>query len=200
MSDMDRGAVERWVVVMSCAGAEWQAFTGLLRARVEAFLPYVLGHSRRGRWIQGVVRPSYPGYLFARLAEDRPVTVIRRVAGVRDLLTGPEGLVTVSGQQVAACRRQWIEDYRAAFPAPQRKPVVRVGDFVAVPSGAFAGVPAEVVGVDNHGTVAVLIGQLRVVFHRDELSAESVRGSAKPATISSSTSIDDAPNHLCFGR
>lgn len=170
---MNTQEIARWVVVLTFAQAEWQAYTNLLRAGVDAFLPYVIGSARRGRWNQGVVRPAYPGYLFAQLGNTE---AIRRTVGVRDLLRAGD-LVIVGQDEIDSCRRQWLEDYREAHPRVRRKVVFRPGDWVEVPTGPFAGMPACVERVDKSGQVVAMLGKLQVVFD----GRVAVRARAKPA-------------------
>lgn len=174
---MNTQEIARWVVVLTHAQAEWQAYTGLLRAGVDAFLPYTLGSARRGRWSHGVVRPTYPGYLFAQLGNTEK---IRKAVGVRDLLRAGD-LVIVSDEEVESCRRQWREDYREAHPQVRRRLVLNEGDWVEVPDGPFRGMPACVERVDKSGWVNAYLGKLQVSFHLSAVGHRAVRARAKPA-------------------
>lgn len=167
-----------WVVVLTHGGAEWQAFTNLTRHGVEALLPYTIGNARRGHWVQGVVRPTYPGYLFAQLSVS--VEKIRKASGVRDLLRFGERLVYVSAEEVESCRAAWLEAYREALPHVRRKIVFQPGEWVRMVSGPFEGLPVRVERVDKSGMVCASLGKLQVNFHQSE-AAKSERGRAKPA-------------------
>lgn len=167
----------KWLIAMPFAGAEWQAHTGLLHHGVRSFLPYLLGSARRGRWCQGVVRPLFPGYVFAAMDGDTTTEMVRRSVGIRELLRGRDGLVFMSPSQIAALKAAWLREYRAVGPVLKRKPMIRAGDFVAVPDGAMAGVPAQVATIDKSGNICAYVGQLRVTFHRDAVH-KSVRASA----------------------
>jgi transcription antitermination factor NusG len=176
------GETTPWVVVLTFAQAEWQAYTNLLRHGVEAFLPYTVGTVRRGRWQQGIIRPQFPGYLFAALAERVNTETIKRATGVRDLLKlGGGGLVYVRPEEVASCKRQWVKAYRESMPHPRRKLVLNPGDWVEIPLGPLAGTPVCVDRVDKSGIVWASLGKLQVTFHLDDAVHKSVRVRAKPA-------------------
>jgi transcription antitermination factor NusG len=177
MTTQNLADVSRWVVVLTHAQAEWQAYTNLLRHGVDALLPYTIGSARRGRWQQGVIRPTYPGYLFAQLGNTEK---IRKAVGVRDLLRAGD-LVIVSDAEVETFRTRWLADYREAHPQVHRKLVLHPGDCVEVPSGPFIGMPAIVERVDKSGIVWASLGKLQVSFHLSDVAHKAVRGRAKPA-------------------
>lgn len=172
----------KWIVVLAFSGAEWQAYTNLLRHGVRAFLPYTLGSSRRGRWLQGVVRPQFPGYLFAAIGDGVSLETIKRTLGVHAVLMAKDGLVYVSAAQIALCRKNWLKAYREARPRRFQKVILAVGDFVAVPHGPFIGAPCQIKSLDKSGRVCASLGQLQVTFHISDVAAKSVRASAKPET------------------
>lgn len=163
-----------WTILLTHAQAEWQVYNTLIKQGVDCILPCALASSRRGRWAQGVVRPLYPGYLFARA--EVSLDTLRRTPGVRDILrTGPRivFLTPAEAETMRAHARQALDDSR-----PRRLDVLRLkpGDVIAIPEGPFAGTPAIVEGVDKSGMVRASIGQLQICF-------PAVRGSAKPAEI-----------------
>lgn len=178
---MNTQEITRWVVVLTFAQAEWQAYTNLLRHGVEAFLPYTVGTVRRGRWHQGIIRPQFPGYLFAALAGRVNTETIKRAIGVRDLLKVPEGLVYVRPDEVDSCKRHWAKAYRESLPHPRRKLVLNPGDWVEIPEGPLVGTPVCVERVDKSGIVWASLGKLQVSFHLDDAVHKSVRVRAKPA-------------------
>lgn len=167
----------KWLIAMPFAGAEWQAHTSMLNHGVRSFLPYLLGSARRGRWCQGVVRPLFPGYVFAAMDGDTTTEMVRRSVGIRELLRGRDGLVFMSPSQIAALKAAWLREYRAVGPVLKRKPVIRPGDFVAVPYGPFQGVPAQVDTIDKSGNICASVGHFTVTFNRDAVQ-QAVRGSA----------------------
>jgi transcription antitermination factor NusG len=167
----------KWLIALPFAGAEWQAHTSLLRHGVKSFLPYLLGSSRRGRWNQGVVRPLFPGYVFAELDGATTTEQVRRSLGIRELLRGRDGLIFMSPSQIADLRKAWLKEYRAVGPRLNRKQNIKPGDFVAVPYGPLQGVPAQVEAIDKSGTISACIGSITVTFSRDAVQ-QTVRASA----------------------
>lgn len=171
---------EKWLVVLTFGQADWQAYTGLLRRGVRSMMPYTLGDARRGRWAHGVVKPQYPGYLFAALEGDVTTEAIKNVPGVRDLLMDRGGLIFVSPAEVASCKARWLADYRAAAPRLIRKPVIAIGDWLAVPHGPFAGLPCQVTALDKSGNVCASVGPLQLNFRAQDVH-DAVRARAKLA-------------------
>lgn len=171
----------RWMVVLCYGQAEWQVHTTLLAQGVRSFLPYTLGSARRGRWSHGVVKPQYPGYLFAALEDGVSTAKVKRVAGVYDFLRSGTQMVFMGAHQVASLKAQWLRDYRNTAPRLARKPVFAVGDWLAVPHGPFSGVPCQIVSIDKSGIICASIGQLQVSFHTSDAAVRSVRGCAEPA-------------------
>jgi len=169
----------RWIVVLCHAQAEWQVHTSLLAQGVTSLLPYTLGSSRRGRWAHGVVRPQYPGYLFASIGTGGLTQIIRRTAGVFDLLRTGGQLVYVGPAQIASCRKQWLTEFRKHSPRLTLKRVPKPGEWVKVPFGALQGAPCQISAIDKSGNICATLGNLQVSFHLSDVQA--VRGSAKPA-------------------
>lgn len=163
-----------WTILLTHAQAEWQVYNALLRRGVDCLLPFTLASSRRGRWAQGVVRPVYPGYLFARM--DVSLDTFRRTTGVREILRiGPKP-VFVPESEVRVLREQAWEMLDQSKPRLNETLALKPGDVVTIPEGAFQGLPAIVQGVDKGGLVSASIGQLQITFR-----LAAVRGSAKPA-------------------
>lgn len=177
---MNTQNITPWVVVLTFAQAEWQSYRNLTRRGVRSFLPYTLGTARRGRWDQGVVRPQYPGYVFAQLGPEANTEVIRKVVGVRDLLKVGPRLVYLQTAEIESCRRQWLEDYRASLPALPRRVEIWPGKWLKVPSGPFEGAPCKVETIDKSGRIVAWLGKLQVAFHLTDVSPRAVRASAKP--------------------
>lgn len=173
----------KWVVVLPYAQAEWQVYTGLLRQGIRSFLPYSVSGSRRGRWMQGIVRAQYPGYLFAALEEGQSVESIKRIVGVREILKNEKGLVFITAEQIADCRKKWLVEYRKTAPRLIRRPRVSPGDWLPTPSGPMVGLPCQVQSIDKSGTIVASLGTWQVTFHLSAVSEYAVRGSAKPAKL-----------------
>lgn len=171
-------------IVLSMAGAEWHAHTGLLRRGVRSYLPYVLRDSRRGRWLQGSVRPIFPGYLIASLAPDQSLETVKQTFGVRDVLRNGLEVVRLADQQLLDLKIKCRSMYRDSLPQRLSHDNFKPGDWIAVPHGAFAGAPVQIDAIDNSGFIEAHIGSFRVTCHASEVhesapqSAELTRKSA----------------------
>jgi transcription antitermination factor NusG len=173
----------KWVIALPFAGADWQAYTTCLSRGIPALLPYTLSGSRRGRWTQGVVRPMYPGYFFAAIEGNKSTENVKRVIGIRDLLRDSAGLIFVPERMVLDCKKHWLAEYRSTAPMLKREITVNTGDWLSVPTGAFAGAPCKVESIDKSGNICASIGQLQITFRRSDVSQSAVRARAKPATF-----------------
>jgi len=147
-STLDDGL--RWYCVRTFSGAEWQARKALLAAGIEAFLPFAIIETRRGRWYHGVCKALFPGYIFCGLDDDSQWPAVRNTIGI---------------QSMDALIRQADEAYTESLG--RKAPIIhyRVGDWVAVPSGPFHGLPVRIEAIDKHGNASAYIGSIRHTFH-----------------------------------
>lgn len=165
----------RWYIVLTMSGAEWQAYKGILKRGIDAYYPFMYADVRRGRWQQGAVKPQFPGYLFAARSAQESIEPVRQTIGVRDILRNGSNLVYLSSEQMQSCKRRCEEDRVTSLPHRMERIPIVLGDWIAIPSGAFIGVPAQVVGIDKSGNVRASIGSLDVTFHVSAIHG-SVRG------------------------
>lgn len=168
-----------WLIFLSFAGAEWQAYRSLLRQGIEAYYPYFLDDARRGRWAQPVGKPQFPGYLFGHLSPSGIEDVIRVSPGVRAVLRNEHRIVELTGDQFSTINRRCEIAYRQGLPKADPIRILHVGELIAIPSGPLKNAPAIIKSLDKSGRIEVDCGQFRVSFHRSELAAadaESVRG------------------------
>lgn len=175
-SEPDADELLRWYVVRAYSGAEWQLRSGLLRRGIEAFLPWYIGEFRRGRWTRGVVRPSFPGYLFAGLEPDQDTKQILDTPGALAVIKTGDQVVEVTAKQIAKIRQQAAEDYMESLGVKVPQKQVKVGDWVAVPQGRkMAGTPVEVDAIDKHGRIKASLGPFRVEFPLSEVTEVCTR-------------------------
>lgn len=172
----------RWYIVLARSSAEWQTHKELLNKGIRSYYPQYIADVRKNRWIQGVIKPLYPGYIFVGLEPGESLERIRHLYGVRDFLRDGGGLVAISDAQMQRCKAQCDAEYEKTAPRRVERPSLKVGDFVAVPSGAFAGIPGEVTAIDKSGRVSAYIGNLEVTFHIS--AVQGAPRSAEPARIS----------------
>jgi transcription antitermination factor NusG len=171
----------RWFIILTRAAAEWQAHRELLQAGMRCYYPYYYANVRRGRWYQGAIKPQFPGYLFVGLEPGESIEAARRVNGVHDFLRNRGGLVALSDDQMTRCKRGCRPRFWKSIPRRDQNEELRVGEWVKVPIGESAGLPAEILAIDKSGRVSASLGNLKVVFHRDDVH-NGVRASAKLST------------------
>jgi transcriptional antiterminator RfaH len=147
-------ATAAWYVVSTKLRREKFAATELARRGVEVFLPRLL-LVRRG---EPVVRPLFPGYLFARLRLPGEAARVSWTPGVRKLVTFESEAPSVPAEAVAFLRAQAGRDgLIAARPRP-----LPVGCRVRVTDGPLAGLVGIIENPpDARGRVSVLMDILR---------------------------------------
>ena len=160
----------RWYALWVMSKAEFVVEDALMGQDIECFLPLwseVVQWSQRQKTI---LRPLFPGYLFARLA-DAQIPQIVQIAGVIKVL--PENL---KPQPVDAAE---IENVRRLLAAglPMKVCDYVQGDAVLIDSGPLAGVKGIVQRTRNGTRVVVKIEILRravrVEIDADELVKEA---------------------------
>jgi transcription antitermination factor NusG len=167
----------RWIVPLSFASAEWQAYRFLLSQGIEAYLPYVMASARRNRWDQGIVRPQFPGYLFACLSGKQNFETIRKTIGVRELLRSGPDVVLISQKQMDDIRAHCEERARESMPRRVKLDEWKVGDVRPVPYGPYVGTPVQIETIDKSGEISASMGSLRITF-RISAGQQSARQSA----------------------
>ena len=143
-----------WYVVATKIRRERFAVDQLAQRGVEVFLPRLL-LARRGTHI---VRPLFPGYLFARLELPRDAARVAWTPGVRRLVTFEGEAPPLPRDAVAFLRAQAGPDgVIVARPRP-----LPVGARVRVTSGPLAGLVGIIENPpDARGRVSVLMDILR---------------------------------------
>lgn len=174
--------MRRWFLVATYSGAEWVAFTTLLRNGLHAFYPRLVFSKRRGRWPQASYVPQYPGYIFAGVDDSNSIEGIKRVIGVREVCRCGPNLITISNKEIEAFRKQWLKEYRMHLPRRKIYTPLAVGDYITVPSGAFIGMPARIMSIDKSGFIKAQLGNFEVSMHSTAVT-QNVLGSAKHAPV-----------------
>lgn len=172
----------RWHIILTKASGEWQAHKEILRKGLRCYYPFYFADVRRGRYFQGAVKPQFPGYLFVGLEPGESIEQARYCQGVRDFVRDGGGLVSISDAQMQRCRADCDQRYWDSLPRRIERMPVRIGDFVAIPHGAFAGMPCEVLSIDKSGRISASLGNLEVSFHVTDVH-QSVRARAEPSEI-----------------
>ena len=154
----------RWHILLLRSNSEWQTHCEAMAQGYACFYPMQMGHRRLGRWGQGIARPQFPGYAFIGLELGQSIERIRRLNGVRDFLRAGGSLVIMPQAQINRCREVCDRRHEASFPAKRQQAELHVGDWVAVPSGAFLGLPVEVEAIDKSGRIRASLGSLELSF------------------------------------
>jgi len=143
-----------WYVVSVKLRRERFAAVELARRDVEVFLPRL----RFARRATSLVRPVFPGYLFARLLLPRHWTRVAWTPGVRRLVTFEGEAPSVPEDAIAFLRAQAGPDgVIVARPRP-----LPVGHRVRVTDGPLAGLVGIIENPpDGRGRVSVLMDILR---------------------------------------
>ena len=151
--------IERWYVVYTFAGAEWQAYRGLLKEGYEAWLPYYLADSRRGRWALGRVTPHFPQYLFVCPDQEHPLNRVRKVNGVQEVVGTGDGPWALRPEQIGDLRHKLSQYDDRPFGEVSVERLER-GQTCEVVSGAFAGFIVQVERVVGKDRISVWLNAL----------------------------------------
>jgi transcription antitermination factor NusG len=171
----------RWNIAITKGGAEWHCFREILKKGFRCYYPHFIADAVRHRYIQGVIKPQFPNYLFVGLEEGESIEQVRsNLSGLRDFVRNGKALVVISDKQMARCRADCDQRYWDSLPRRIERMPVKVGDWIAVPHGAFAGLPAEVLAIDKSGRISASLGNLEVSFHITDVHGTALQ-SAKPA-------------------
>lgn len=146
----------RWFAVQCQPNRENAAAAHLRRQHYAVFLPRQRRTIRHARRMETVLRPFFPGYLFVQLNPDtacwRP---INSTFGVAHLV--------MAGERPAPAPAGIIEGLRALFDDAEiydGAPSLVAGQRVRVVSGPFADLCGELVRLDAHTRVRVLLDVL----------------------------------------
>jgi transcription antitermination factor NusG len=168
--------MHQWLVVRTLAGAEWAAHRTLLNRGIDCFLPSKLAEIRRGRWLQAIVRPLFPGYMF--VAPGRSLETVRTTSGVFCLLHQGSELLSVSPSEMAKIRKTCESMFYASLPSRVHVREWQIGDVVPAPP-PFQGLPVQIVAIDSHGRVTACLGRLTLTFSVDGALHQSVPNCAE---------------------
>lgn len=142
-----------WLVVNTRPHKERFALENLARQNFETYCPFVRRIVRHARQQRVVLRPLFPGYVFAarQRGEGRWQSILSTF-GVRKLVMQGEGPAVLESQFVAALRRREID---GAIVLPDRP--YAEGQKVRMLGGAFDGIVATILDLDEKGRITVLL-------------------------------------------
>lgn len=153
MESSTQSAQGRWIAVSVHANREHVAEENLLRQGFRVYLPKLLRRTRHARRVQDVLRPLFPGYLFVELPSDlgrwRPIL---STYGVRTLIRCGDRPSFVDPGFIAALKGREIDGVIVRPDQPYA-----VGDGVRLAGGAFDGLAATIIGLDEKERLVVLM-------------------------------------------
>lgn len=155
--DGEATSEEPWIVVNTRPHAEPTALENLQRQAFETYCPMLRKRRSHARRVDMVLRPLFPGYLFAR-----PGTAGRRwrpilsTHGVRTVVRAGEEPSCIDHGFIASLKAREI-DGAVARPA---KPY-QVGQKVQITDGPFDGIVTTIIDLDEKERVVVLLEVLK---------------------------------------
>ena len=153
-----RAAGSAWHVVHTVPRAEWQAHRRLRERGFATWFPHYPATVRTGRRMIGVFKPLFARYLFVRIATGQSIYTVLHTPGVASLVNVGGRPLEVPPPVMAELLALGDENGRVA---PKERassgPDWKVGEWVFVAEGAFAGFLAEVATVDGGEAVRVWI-------------------------------------------
>lgn len=144
----------RWYAIWVMSNAEFVVEEALRGYGIEAFLPTWSEVTQWKDRKKTILRPLFPGYLFAR-CEDSPRREILRIAGVIEILPSSLNPQPVDAADLENVRRM------LAAGLPTAPCAYITGDAVLIDSGPLAGVKGIVQRSKNGTRVVVKIELLR---------------------------------------
>ena len=146
----------RWVVVNTHPNREPYAIEHLVRQEFEPYCPFIQKRIKHARKSYDARRPMFPGYVFVRIERDlqrwRP---IMSTFGVRSLVRCGNQLSFLDDGFIVSLRAREVNGAIA-------KPVnpFSVGQQVQMAGGAFDGLVASIIEMDDKGRLGVLMNML----------------------------------------
>ena len=150
------GAHRPWVVVNVHPHRERFAIENLERQDFDTYCPMMRRRVRHARKTQEVLRPMFPGYVFARLVNNlQRWQPILSTYGVRTLVRFGDQLSYIGDGFIAALRRREVE---GAIVKPESPYVI--GQSVRLSTVGFDGIVAQIIAIDEKNRLTVLLDLL----------------------------------------
>jgi len=147
---------DAWVVVNTQSHREHIALDNLKRQEFRAYCPLLRKRVRHARGTQDVLRPLFPGYLFVQLDPDaQPWHSILSTFGVRTLVRCGERLSFLPDGIVESLKAR---ETGGAIVRPASP--YKIGQQVRLAGGAFDGLVATILDLDDKDRAVVLMALL----------------------------------------
>ena len=158
MSEIDQLPAQsgKWVVVNTHPHKEAFAIENLQRNEFPAYCPLVCKRIRHARREQDVLRPLFPSYVFAQI--DTTIHRWRSISstfGVRSLICCGERLSFLNDEFIRSLKAREVD---GAIVRPDSPYVA--GQQVKVSGGAFDGLVATIIEMDEKDRLVVLMNLL----------------------------------------
>lgn len=144
-----------WLAVSTHPHKERVAIENLVRQSFDAYCPMLRTRVRHARRQQDVLRPMFPGYVFAALRSVQRWQPILSTLGVRTVVRSGERLSFLPSDFVDALRAREIDGAIV-------RPVCRfsIGQQVKLSGGPFGDMVATIVEMDQRDRLVVLMSLL----------------------------------------
>ncbi|PTM41731.1 transcription termination/antitermination NusG family protein [Bosea sp. 124] len=158
-----------WIVVNTQVQRERLAAEHIGNQGFETYCPLFKRQIRHARRIQEVMRPLFPGYVFVAVDPQRQQwRMLMSTIGVRAVLRDGERPSILDGRFIETLRAREVA---GAISRPAEP--YQVGEKVRITSGAFDGLVAEIVRLDDVKRLTVMLSLLSSQI-RTSLSREAV--------------------------
>lgn len=154
----------QWLALATHAHRERAAEENLRRQGYATYCPVIQKSVRHARKSQLVLRPLFPGYIFAGVAPDASWKTMHSTIGVRRVICNGERPCILGSDFVAALRARELGGVIVKPVHPYQQ-----GQQVRLTSGAFGGLVATIIEVDEEKRLVLLLELLNqsVRVHTD---------------------------------
>jgi transcriptional antiterminator RfaH len=148
--------VQGWAVINTHPHKERFAIENLVRQDFEAYCPMLRRTVRHARRTDTVLRPMFPGYVFAAIDIDRQRwRPLLSTFGVRTIVRNGDTPSLMPQSFVDALRAREIEGAITRPTSPYQ-----VDQDIKIVAGPFEGIVAKIIALDDHDRLVVLMNLL----------------------------------------
>ena len=169
--DPSRGAASsRWAAINTHPHREHVAVENLVRQNFQVYFPRELKRVRHARRVQDVMRPLFPGYVFAQVSSE--LTMWRPILstyGVRGLVRFGDRPAYVDGSFIEGLRAREVDGVIAKPAMPYR-----LGQEVRLNGGPFDGLIGRIIEMNDKDRLVLLTNLLQQDV-RLKVTSDSVR-------------------------
>jgi transcriptional antiterminator RfaH len=145
-----------WAVVNTHPHKERLALENLDRQAYRTYCPVLRRRIGRGARAKDVLRPLFPGYVFVQVSGGRANwRPIMSTYGVRSLILSGDRVGMIEDRFIVGLKQREVQGIIARPPKP-----FAVGELVTISGGAFDGLIATIVSMDDKDRLVVLMDLL----------------------------------------